>query len=137
MAHKISVVDSLVTRALRICSNDEGDLKKELSFIMKSLQNNGYPRTFIEKRILIQKRKQVIKEIEAAQSDSEKETNEEEFEKRVCLPYYPKVTEIMASFVRRFSGLEIAYSPKNKLSTYFNSHKDKNFTRHRYLPMVL
>ncbi len=31
----------------------------------------------------------------------------------------------MASYVRRISGLEIAYSPKNKLSSYFNHHKDR------------
>jgi len=48
-SHKISVIDSLVTRAFNICKSE--NLENELSYITKSLENNGYPKKVIKKRI--------------------------------------------------------------------------------------
>lgn len=118
-AHKISVVDSLVTRGLRICEKDDEATNKELSFIKSCLQKNGYPNGFVEKRIKIQKYKMSIRKPPANPDETEV------FPKRVCLPYYPKVTEKMASYIRRNTDLELAYSPQNKISGHLSAHKDR------------
>jgi len=47
--HKLSVVDALVNRAMKIC--DEETLDTELTHTKNVLMMNNYPKTLIEKRI--------------------------------------------------------------------------------------
>ncbi len=119
-AHKVSVVDSQVTRALFLC--DQNTLQHELGFVTSILQENGYPLTFIKRRIQLQKNKQFLK-IPIQTNTNPNMTDE--YEKRAVLPYYEGITEDIASFIRRNTELEIAYVPQNKVSHHLNKHKDK------------
>ncbi len=127
-AHKVSVVDSQVTRALFLC--DKYTLKNELDFIISILQKNGYPLKFIERRIQFQKNKQKQTRTVIPTTDVNA-TNilpSSQSEKWAVLPYYEGVTEKLASFIRRHTDLEIAYVPQNKVSNHLNKHKDKKRT---------
>ena len=48
-SHKINVVNSLVNRALKICSEDE--MENEMKYIKSNLKMNGFPKKTVEKQI--------------------------------------------------------------------------------------
>ena len=54
-SHKINVVNSLVNRALKICSEDE--MENEMKYIKQNLKMNGFPKKTVEKQISKLKRK--------------------------------------------------------------------------------
>lgn len=127
-AHKISVVDSQITRALQLCDNET--LEKELAFDIAILKDNGYPAHFIQKRIVLQKYKHASASVSHGSQSNSDDENEELTEevKRAVLPYYEGVTEKVASFIRYTTDLDIAYVPQNKISHHFNQYKDKKRT---------
>ncbi|CAL8110124.1 unnamed protein product [Orchesella dallaii] len=112
-AHKISVVDSLVTRAIRI--SDSIHLQEELDFIVEKLQENGYPKDFIKKRI----------DHHLSMEFQKKDKSDEEVP-RAIFPYYGNVTDQLSKYTRRHTTLEIGYSPVNRLSNALTKVKDPN-----------
>lgn len=114
--HKISVVDSLITRALAICDNNS--IKEELDFVTQQLMRNGYPKYFIKKRIDIQKGKCRYK-------NNQSKSSSQENAKRAILPYYGSVTDDIAAYIRDTTELELGYYPVTKISRFLNNYKDK------------
>jgi len=113
--HKISVIDSLVTRALRIC--DSENLNGELEHITLALTRNGYPKQMIDSRIDYHKYKPL---------SIPKISKENDMPKRLVLPYTGRITMEIAHIVRNNTELEVAFRPINKISTFLNNNRTKN-----------
>jgi len=101
MHQKISVIDSLVTRALRICDADQ--LNAELDHITTALKNNGYPIQSIHSRI----------EFHRSNQTTPNRTGDE-FTKRIILPYTGRMTSQIARIIRNSTNLEVAFRPPIK-----------------------
>ena len=110
MHHKISVIDSLVTRALRIC--DPEKIEEELHHITKALHRNCYPVKIIKSRI--EHHKSCI--------NNPKQVKDDEFIKRIVLPYTGRVTTQVANIIRSKTNLEVAFKPINKISTSLSNN---------------
>ncbi len=112
-AHKITVVNTLVQRALKIC--DPTFLDDEIKYITDALvYMNNYPRKWVEthiKQIKINFYKQLPKIPEE--------------QPRVILPYIPNLTENVARVINRKLGNPLGYIPYNRMSDIVSSHKDK------------
>jgi hypothetical protein len=117
MSHKISVVDALTYRALRIC--DDLSVDSEISFVTTILKKNGYPPSLIEKRISTMKQK--ILNFPQAQNQDTKP--------RFILPYLGPIIGRLTHFLRRKTGYDFGYTPGLKISQIFQSHKDKREKR--------
>jgi len=112
MAHKMSVVDTLVKRAINICDSDK--LDAELDHIRNVLVANKYPLQVIEKRIERMK----------SQATTVRQPKDETI-KRVAFPYIGNVTTRIAHAIRSRSDIEVCYKPCNKLSTMLSNNKQK------------
>jgi len=115
--HKLSVVDSLVNRAYRIC--DEDKIAQEISHISKILQLNNYPTNLIQHRI--DRIKEHINNppvVPMIQID-----DSSRFLRRVMIPFIGTISTKIAHCIRRTTDIEICYKPINKLSTILNNKK--------------
>ncbi|XP_021964253.1 uncharacterized protein LOC110859600 [Folsomia candida] len=99
-AHKISVCDTLLRRAIILCDDDH--VNEEIEFVTNTLKSNGYPNKMIQRRLQIVKEK-----ISHPQEPSE-------IQKRVILPWAGKPTTRIAQFLRRKLSWEIGYYPGQK-----------------------
>lgn len=114
LAHKIGVVDTLLTRAHRL--SDETHIEEELGLTMDILRKNDYPNKLIKNRLDIVKRKA---ELNFPKKDPEFE------KKRIILPYAGDVTTKIAKFLRRKLEIELGYYPGTKLSSLICNTKEK------------
>jgi len=106
-SHKISVIDSLVTRALSVCSNN--NLETELNYIISKLILNHYPKHLILKRIKILKEK----------------TQRIEDETRLVLPYMGNLTHQIARTIKSKIPCSFGYLTGRKISEFLvKNHKD-------------
>jgi len=113
-AHKITVVNTLVQRALKIC--DIEYLEDELEHITNTLVLlNNYPRPWVENQI---KR---IKYKFYNNCPTLPETMP-----RVILPYVPTLTESVGRIITRTLGNPLGYIPFNRMSDIVSTHKDKD-----------
>jgi predicted GIY-YIG superfamily endonuclease len=110
ISHKIGVVDTLLTRAFRICDNEH--LTEEIIFTAEILQFNDYPEEFILKRLDIVKNK-----INSPKNN----TNES----RIILPWAGPVTRHIAKFIRKHMKIELGYFPGIKIGTILCNAKEK------------
>lgn len=112
-AHKISVCDTLLSRALKLC--DEDHQEEEIEVVKKILTKNGYPISMIDNRLKLTKQKLIMP------------TMKKEIEKRVILPWAGNTTTKMAQFIRRKLSWEIGYYPGQKISSLLCNLKQKPF----------
>lgn len=110
-AHKISVCDTLLSRALILC--DEDRQEEEIELVNEILLKNGYPLSRIENRLKITKQKPSIPPVK------------KEIEKRVILPWAGNTTTKIAQFIRRKLSWEIGYYPGRKISFLLCNLKQK------------
>jgi len=106
LCHKISVIDSLVRRALTVCDQDLID--RELQHTKKALVRNQCPTSLINSRIK-------VKKLRTATSQPSKDDND--CTKRINLPYTRRVTSEMANTIRRLNDFDVAFKPTNKIPT--------------------
>ncbi|XP_021953422.1 uncharacterized protein LOC110850295 [Folsomia candida] len=111
-AHKISVCDTLLRRALILCDDDH--INEEIDFVTNTLKSNGYPEEMIKRRLNIVKEKIVHPQ------------PTDEIQKRVILPWAGKPTTKIAQFLRRKLSWEIGYYPGQKVSTLVCNMKQKS-----------
>jgi len=106
-SHNIPVIDSLVTRALSVCSKN--NLETELNYIISKLILNDYPKHLIQKRIKILKEKpQKIEE-----------------ETRLVLPYMGNLTYQIARTIKSKIPTSFGYLTGRKISEILvKNHKD-------------
>jgi hypothetical protein len=109
-SQKIAVIDSLVTKALKL--SDEDNLDDELKFITHILQGNHYPTTTINSRIDFLKNK-------AALPQTPKD------DKWIALPYTGGLCKRLSRLLRNQLNTNIGYYPGQKLSTILYNFKDK------------
>jgi hypothetical protein len=110
-AHKMSVCDSLLTRAFKLCDQDHET--QEIEYVQNVLKANLYPQKVIEERLNTVRRKIAIPKPNKI------------LEKRIILPFAGDVTIQIAQFIRRSLGWEIGYIPGQKLSSLVNNMKQK------------
>jgi len=106
--HKISVIDSLVTRAQRIC--DSENLQGELEHIRDALVRNGYPKRMIESRVDYHK----------TRSHSSIPNQRDDMTKRIVLPYTGRVTTEIAHIIKSQTNLEVAFRPSYQQAIHFS-----------------
>ena len=114
--HKLSVVDTLVNRAIKIC--DDKTLDNELTHIKKVLMINNYPKTLIQKRIY--RMKTFLNDPNATQRN---QLGDSEIIRRVPIPYIGKVSIAIAQTIRRTTDIEVCFRPVNKISTMLSNNK--------------
>jgi hypothetical protein len=112
ISQKISVIDSLVYRALKIC--DACFLEEELDHIRSCLLKNNYPLSKINNRIAVMKDR-VINNLISNKSG-----------KWVSIPFVGDVTYRFARLLRKYLSINIGYLTGTKFSTFLSSHKDKS-----------
>jgi predicted GIY-YIG superfamily endonuclease len=115
-SQKISVIDSLFNRALRIC--DKESLQDELDHVTQVLKNNGYPCGLIKSRLLICKTR--LKSRSNHNSNRQKDLNP-----RLILPYIGSLSNRINRVVSKNCKFKTAFIPGRKIETYFTAHKDK------------
>ena len=109
-SHKISVIDSLVTRALKICSGS--DLQLELTHIEQVLQENDYPPSIIRKRIeLLQSRNG--------------NSNSDDIP-RLILPFMGDITYKIVRILKNRLNLQFGYLTGEKMSKLLFNHKERS-----------
>ena len=114
VAHKRSVVRSLVQRAIRTCS-DARSLQEELQTIENDLIRNGYPKHFIKKTTKFIMHNQ--------QQNSQAIDNTASTHQRAAIPYIQGVSEALARVFRK-RGVQIAHVPASKLKGDLLNVKD-------------
>lgn len=113
---KIAVIDSLVTRAVRIC--DDTSINEELKFIEICLIKNGYPKKVIKNRIQhLLTRRPPLPAIPSSQK-----------QKWCAIPYIGYVTYQIAGIIRTYLNKNLGYYTGTKLSRVLNNYKDKSPT---------
>ncbi|OXA48236.1 uncharacterized protein LOC110855495 [Folsomia candida] len=112
-AHKIGVVDTLLTRAFKL--SDKDHLNNEIEYTIKILTRNDYPESMIRYRL-----KKVKRKINAGQNQDTKQ-----LEKRIILPCAGNVTTKIARYLQRKLEVEIGYYPGPKLFTMICNTKEK------------
>jgi len=117
VCHKLSVVDSLVNRALKIC--DEDKINHELSHVTEVLTANNYPKNLIQQRI--DRMKERINNPTTLSNNNL--NNSDLFQRRLVVPYMGKLTNKLAHCIRRTADIEVCYKPVNKISTILSNNK--------------
>ncbi len=112
IAHKIGVVDTLLTRAFKL--SDKEHLDNELLLTKQILIENGYPPQFINNRL--QKVKFKIQYPIPKNNEPKK---------RIILPWSGEVTSKIAHFLQRNLEIDIGYFPGPKLITLLCNSKQK------------
>lgn len=148
-SQKISVIDSLLYRAFKICSPI--NLKDEINHITEALTQNSYPLKFINERILRMEAKfktnhnssnniqttsdipnsianinqlAIPNNIQNSISDVLDE-NEEEKEFWVPLPYIGNVSNKVGGYLRNKLNWKVTFTPGVKIQNLMNTIKDK------------
>jgi hypothetical protein len=111
LSQKISVIDSLVYRAIRIC--DDEFLQEELNHIKTCLMKNNYPPLKVEERIRVMKQRIILNHT----SDKSGYW--------VAIPFIGDITYQLSRIIRKYLSVKLGYYTGTKLSTFLNSHKDK------------
>ena len=113
--HKFSVIDTLVKRALKVCSDEH--LEDELRLLRKIFQANGYPKKIVETK---------INEHRNRTTRPPNNTNRPEPRKRntLVIPYDECLVRLLQPS-RRALGLKIITKPINKLKGILVKPKDK------------
>jgi hypothetical protein len=111
-SHKLGVIDTLYTRAIRL--SDEDHLKEELEFTTEILIKNDYPKSLLDKR---------LKNVKFKCANPIPKNNN--MEKRIILPWSGEVTTKIAHFLRRNLQIEIGYKPGPKLGHILCNTKQK------------
>lgn len=109
IAHKRSVVSALITRAKRLCSNQQR-LKEELTTVHHELSANGYPRNFVA-RI----ENQILRPNGTASKTATM---------RAAIPYVQGVSEALCRVFSKYD-LRVAHVPSSKLRSRLVNVKDK------------
>jgi Reverse transcriptase (RNA-dependent DNA polymerase)/GIY-YIG catalytic domain len=112
-AHKIGVVDTLLTRAFRLSDSDH--LQDEINYTIKILIDNDYPEPMLRHRLRKVKFKMDISPNPVPKT----------LEKRIILPWAGNVTTKIARYLRRKLALEIGYFPGPKLCRILCNAKEK------------
>jgi hypothetical protein len=112
LAHKASVVDTLVHRALTIPSS-EALQQNELAHIRSVLQSNGYPPRFVSTRITT-----VMNRLQSRQPRALVQS-----ERRVYLPYLPGLSEGLSRMLRKYN-LAPVLIPPHRISSLLPTVKD-------------
>jgi predicted GIY-YIG superfamily endonuclease len=113
-AHKTTVVNTLVQRALKICS--EKNLQNELAHIKNVLINrNNYPKKWVTNSM-----NRVITEFHKKLPKLPEELP------RVILPYVKGLTESVARLISRQLGNPLGYIPFTRMADILTNHKDKS-----------
>ena len=120
VCHKVSVIDSLVNRALRIC--DEGTVEQELSHVTEVLQLNNYPKKLIIQRI--DRMKERINNPNTITNNIQNQSDA--YVRRLVIPYMGKLTNKIAQCIRHIADIETCYKPVNKISTILSNNKQKS-----------
>jgi len=93
ICHKLSVVDSLVNRALKICDDDKID--QELAHVIEVLHSNNYPKNLILQRI-----NRMRERINNSSTVSNNNLNNSDlFTRRLLIPCMGKLTNKLASCI--------------------------------------
>ncbi len=112
-AHKITVVNTMVQRALKICSG--ASLKKELEHLKNVLiYKNNYPKIWVSNAI-----KRVVQQFGNKTPDLPDDLP------RVILPYVKGLTENVARLITRKLGNPLGYIPFTRMKDILTNHKDK------------
>jgi hypothetical protein len=112
MAHKIGVIDTLLTRAFRL--SDEAHLSEEIIHTIDILENNGYPEKLLLKRL------KHVKDKVNAPSNLPK-TNQS----RIILPWTGPVTSKITKFLKKNLQVELGFYPGIKLCRILCNAKEK------------
>jgi hypothetical protein len=121
-SQKISVIDSLLTRALRI--SDKDSLSNELEHVKTVLLRNGYPNQLISTRLRI---------CNTRLKSGPPKTPQEPIVPvpRICLPFMGNVTNQISRTLKKKGNFNSAFKPGRKIESFFNSHKDKREKRNK------
>jgi len=111
ISQKMSVVDALAYRAIKIC--DEEFLEEELNHIRGQLRHNGFPIRFINSRIEMMK----------ARVNQGKD--EEEEVPRLILPFMGPLTTRLTTYLRRRLGCKFGFIPGRKIGSILSNAKEK------------
>jgi len=125
-AHKISVIDSLVSRGLRL--SDELHIEEELQFVTSVLIKNGYPHKMISASIRKIKKRivdQATIKLNIGTTSQPILPAIEPNVPRTILPWGGNMTKRVARKLRQRLGVEIGYIPGHKVSTMLCNTKDK------------
>jgi hypothetical protein len=112
MAHKIGVVDTLFTRAIRL--SDDDHLEEEIELTIEILKRNDYPEPLIKTR---------LERVTEKCKNPRIQNNEPQ--KRIILPFAGNVTSKIAHYLRKNLEIEIGYYPGPKLRTILCNTKQK------------
>jgi hypothetical protein len=111
-SHKLSVIDSLMYRAITVC--DDESLPNEINTIKSCLIRNGYPGRLIDERFKNMKNKL-----------SHNIQQNEDKTPRFILPFAGKLTNRLTTFLRRSLPCKFGYVPGKKIGQLLCNHKDK------------
>ncbi|OXA38592.1 hypothetical protein Fcan01_26635 [Folsomia candida] len=114
-AHKIGVIDTLLTRAIRL--SDDEHVKDEIQLTKIILMKNEYPPSLINDRL-----RRVEKKCLQPRPNNKKD---EEVKKRIILPWTGDVTSKIASYLRNKMDLDIGYFPGPKIGSIICNAKQK------------
>lgn len=121
-AHKLGVVDTLLTRALRLCDSDH--LQAEINNVTTMLIDRKYPEKLISQRLTLVKTKE-LKRSTMSEEELKLQKEEVEMKPRIILPFFGRTTEKVARFLRFVLNVEIGYYPGLKLGSLVCNLKDK------------
>ncbi|XP_021959410.1 uncharacterized protein LOC110855266 [Folsomia candida] len=107
-SQKIAVIDTLVTRAMRLCDEDHRD--EEMKFVTHILQENHYPLAKIKQRI---------------EHLKQKTQNNPEERRWIALPYTGSMAKRFSKLLGNNLEINIGYFTGTKLSTQLYNFKDK------------
>ncbi|OXA39128.1 hypothetical protein Fcan01_26135 [Folsomia candida] len=113
-AHKIGVIDTLLTRAIRLSDDEHVNDEIELTKII--LMKNEYPPSLINDRLVRVKNK-------CLQAPNNKK--DEEIKPRFILPWAGDVTSKIASYLRNKMDVDIGYHPGPKIGSIVCNAKQK------------
>jgi hypothetical protein len=111
LEHKRAVVTTLLHRALTVPTTDS-DKKQEVSYVKTALQQNGYPKKFIDNQLAKMKN-----------GRQRKDQREEQCAGFAVLPYVRGLTERIQRVLRR-TNVKVAVSSKNTLRRRLDRLKD-------------
>ena len=111
-SHKISAIDSLVYRALKIC--DPEFTTEELDTVTADFIKNGYPKSLIQRRI-----KKMVEKLQLP-------PQEKEFLPRFVLPYTGPLTTRLSKYLRSKLECDFGYIPGQKIKQIICDYKEKS-----------
>jgi len=122
ISQKISVMNSLLCRAIRVCDSDS--LNAELLHVQNVLLKNGYPLGLIRQKI----RTNLLKfyPLHPARPTTPADPPLVKIIKdRVILPFSGRLSNRLAHLLQRKYSLDVAFTPGKKLQGFFASHKNR------------